>query len=121
MIDRSKVLEVLRGYDLDDLRIGMIASHSALDTADGAVEENFRTLAVCQEGREMPYVKYFRASRDKSGKIVGGMIDEVMMLKKFPQILEGERQDSLRAKNTLFVPNRSFTSYCGINAAVGCE
>lgn len=116
MIDRSKVLEVLEGYDLKDLRIGMIASHSALDTADGAVEENFRTLAVCQEGREKPYVKYFRADRDKKGKIVTGMIDEVMMLKKFPEILEQENQDILREKNTLFVPNRSFTSYCGIDA-----
>lgn len=116
MIDRSKVLEVLRGYDLDDLRIGMIASHSALDTADGAVEENFRTLAVCQEGREKPYVKYFRANRDESGRIVNGMIDEVMMLRKFPQILEQENQDILKEKNTLFVPNRSFTSYCGIDA-----
>jgi len=116
LIDRSKVLEVLEGYDLKNLRIGMIASHSALDTADGAVEENFRTLAVCQEGREKPYVKYFRADRDKSGKIVTGMIDEVMMLKKFPEILEQENQDILREKNTLFVPNRSFTSYCGIDA-----
>jgi len=116
LIDRSKVLEVLRGYDLDNLRIGMIASHSALDTADGAVEENFRTLAVCQEGREKPYVKYFRANRDKSGRIVNGMIDEVMMLKKFSQILEQENQDILKGKNTLFVPNRSFTSYCGIDA-----
>jgi len=116
LIDRSKVLEVLEGYDLEDLRIGMIASHSALDTADGAVEENFRTLAVCQEGREKPYVKYFRADRDKKGKIVTGMIDEVMMLKKFPEILEQENQDILREKNTLFVPNRSFTSYCGIYA-----
>lgn len=115
-MDRSKVLEVLRGYDLDDLRIGMIASHSALDTADGAVEENFRTLAVCQEGREKPYVKYFRAGRDKSGRIINGMIDEVLMLKKFSQILEQENQDFLKEKNTLFVPNRSFTSYCGIDA-----
>src|SRR5512137_388393 len=115
LIDRSRILEVLRGYDLDDLRIGMIASHSALDTADGAVEENFRTLAVCQEGREKPYVKYFRANR-QDGKIVNGMIDEVMMLKRFPEILEQENQDILREKNTLFVPNRSFTSYCGIEA-----
>jgi 5-formaminoimidazole-4-carboxamide-1-(beta)-D-ribofuranosyl 5'-monophosphate synthetase len=116
LIDRSKVLEVLRGYDLDDLRIGMIASHSALDTADGAVEENFRTLAVCQEGREKPYVKYFRANRDGSGRVMSGMIDEVMMLRKFPEILEPENQDILKEKNTLFVPNRSFTSYCGIDA-----
>ncbi|MDD1726583.1 MAG: formate--phosphoribosylaminoimidazolecarboxamide ligase family protein [Methanothrix sp.] len=116
MIDRSRILEVLRGYDLDDLRIGMIASHSALDTADGAVEENFRTLAVCQDGREKPYVKYFRASRDRSGKIVGGMIDEVMMLKRFSEIIEPENQNILKNKNALFVPNRSFTSYCGIDA-----
>jgi 5-formaminoimidazole-4-carboxamide-1-(beta)-D-ribofuranosyl 5'-monophosphate synthetase len=116
LIDRSRILEVLRGYDLDDLRIGMIASHSALDTADGAVEENFRTLAVCQEGREKPYVKYFRASRDVSGRIIGGMIDEVMMLKRFSEIIEPENQDILKNKNALFVPNRSFTSYCGIDA-----
>ncbi|MDM7939925.1 MAG: formate--phosphoribosylaminoimidazolecarboxamide ligase family protein [Methanothrix sp.] len=116
MIDRSKVLEVLKGYDLEDLRIGMIASHSALDTADGAVEEGFKTLAVCQEGREKPYVKYFRAVRDKKGKIAVGMIDEVMMLKKFSQILENENQDLLEEKSVLFVPNRSFTSYCGIDA-----
>ncbi|VVB72076.1 5-formaminoimidazole-4-carboxamide-1-(beta)-D-ribofuranosyl 5'-monophosphate synthetase [uncultured archaeon] len=116
MIDRSRVLEVLKGYDLEDLRIGMIASHSALDTADGAVEEDFRTLAVCQEGREKPYVKYFRANRDKKGKIMNGMIDEVMMLRRFPEILEPGNQEFLRSKNTLFVPNRSFTSYCGIDA-----
>lgn len=116
MIDRSKVLEVLRGYDLKNLRIGMIASHSALDTADGAVEENFKTLAVCQEGREKPYVKYFRAERDRKGKIITGMIDEVMMLKRFSDVLDPENQDILKEKNTLFVPNRSFTSYCGIDA-----
>lgn len=116
MIDRSRILEVLRGYDLDDLRIGMIASHSALDTADGAVEEDFRTLAVCKEGREKPYVKYFSASRDRSGRIVGGMIDEVMMLKRFSQIIEPENQEIIKNKNVLFVPNRSFTSYCGIDA-----
>lgn len=115
MIDRSKVREILEGYDLDDLRIGVIASHSALDTADGAVEEGFRTLAVCQEGREKPYVKYFRSQRS-GGRIVTGMIDEILMLKRFPQIMEQENQDLLRAKSTLFVPNRSFTSYCGIDA-----
>ncbi len=115
MIDRGKIEEVLEGYDLDNLRIGMIASHSALDTADGAVEENFRTLAVCQEGRELPYAKYFRASRIK-GKIATGMIDDVLMLKRFSDVMEQDNQDLLRSKNTLFVPNRSFTSYCGIDA-----
>jgi 5-formaminoimidazole-4-carboxamide-1-(beta)-D-ribofuranosyl 5'-monophosphate synthetase len=115
LIDRGKIEEVLEGYDLDNLRIGMIASHSALDTADGAVEENFRTLAVCQEGRELPYAKYFRACRTK-GKVVTGMIDDILMLKRFSDVIDQENQDLLRSKNTLFVPNRSFTSYCGIDA-----
>jgi 5-formaminoimidazole-4-carboxamide-1-(beta)-D-ribofuranosyl 5'-monophosphate synthetase len=118
LIDRSKIKEVLAEYDLDNLRIGMIASHSALDTADGAVEEGFKTLAICQEGREKPYVKYFRANRVK-GKTATGMIDEVMILKGFSEIMNPENQDFLRAKNTLFVPNRSFTSYCGIDAVEG--
>jgi len=116
VIDRSRILEILGEYNHSDLRIGMIASHSALDTADGAVEENFRTLAVCQEGREKPYVKYFRSNRDKKGKIIGGMIDDIVMLKKFSDVIQPENQDLLRSKNVLFVPNRSFTSYCGIDA-----
>jgi 5-formaminoimidazole-4-carboxamide-1-(beta)-D-ribofuranosyl 5'-monophosphate synthetase len=115
LIDRSEIKEVLAEYDLDNLRIGMIASHSALDTADGAVEEGFKTLAICQEGREKPYVKYFRADRVK-GKTSIGMIDEVMVLKGFSEIMDQENQDFLKMKNTLFVPNRSFTSYCGIDA-----
>ena len=115
MIDRSKIKEVLEGYDLSELRIGMIASHSALDTADGAVEEGFKTFAICQEGREKPYVKYFRADRI-NGKVATGMIDEVLILRKFADIIDSENQELLRSKNALFVPNRSFTSYCGIDA-----
>ena len=114
MIDGSRIGEVLEGYDLDNLRIAMVASHSALDTADGAAEEGFRTLAVCQEGREKPYVKYFRSQR-LSG-MVTGMIDEVLVLRRFSEIVEEENQSFLRAKNALFVPNRSFTSYCGMDA-----
>ena len=71
LIDRSRILEVLRGYDLDDLRIGMIASHSALDTADGAVEENFRTLAVCQEGREKPMLNTSAPAGTDRGELWG--------------------------------------------------
>jgi 5-formaminoimidazole-4-carboxamide-1-(beta)-D-ribofuranosyl 5'-monophosphate synthetase len=44
------------------------------------------------------------------------MIDDVLMLKRFPDVLDQENQEFLRSKNTLFVPNRSFTSYCGIDA-----
>ncbi|HOI68990.1 MAG: 5-formaminoimidazole-4-carboxamide-1-(beta)-D-ribofuranosyl 5'-monophosphate synthetase [Methanosaeta sp. PtaB.Bin087] len=115
MIDRSKILEVLEGYDLRGPMIGVVASHSALDTCDGAVEEGFRTLAVCQKGREKTYAKYFRTTR-VSGRVASGVVDEVRILNRFSDLIRSEQQDALISKSVLFVPNRSFTSYCGIDS-----
>lgn len=103
-------------YDLSAAKIGVMGSHSALDTCDGAVEEGFRTLAVCQEGRDTPYSRYFKAFRDRNGHVTRGMVDEVLLLPKFRDILRPEVMEDLRGRNTLFVPNRSFTSYCSIDA-----
>ena len=47
--------------------IGTVGSHSALDIADGAVTEGFRTLVLAQAGREATYQRYFRARRDAAG------------------------------------------------------
>lgn len=115
MIDRGRILEILEGYDLSDPLIGMIASHSALDTCDGAIEEGFRTLAICQKGREKTYAKYFRTNR-LDGVVISGVVDEVRILNKFSDIIESDQQESLISKNVLFVPNRSFTSYCSMDA-----
>jgi 5-formaminoimidazole-4-carboxamide-1-(beta)-D-ribofuranosyl 5'-monophosphate synthetase len=116
MIDRAEVLEVLQEYDLSRAKIGMIASHSALDVCDGAVEEGFRTVAVCQRGREKTYSIYFRAFRDPQGNVQRGVIDEVWVFDRFSEILKPENQRRLVEENILFIPNRSFTAYCGIDA-----
>lgn len=115
MIDRSKIQEILESYDLRDPLIGVIASHSALDTCDGAIEEGFRTMAVCQKGREKTYAQYFRTNRI-GNNVVSGVVDEVTILNKFQEIITKDQQDALKSKNVLFVPNRSFTSYCGMDA-----
>ncbi len=115
MIDRKKIIETLEDYDLTKAKIGVLGSHSALDTCDGAVEEGFTTLAVCQEGRDKTYSNYFKAFRDGRGKLKRGMVDEVILLKKFSEIMRQERMDRLRRENVLFVPNRSFTSYVSID------
>ncbi|RKX48591.1 MAG: 5-formaminoimidazole-4-carboxamide-1-(beta)-D-ribofuranosyl 5'-monophosphate synthetase, partial [Thermotoga sp.] len=47
MISRKEIQKIVEEYDLQDVKIGVIASHSALDVCDGAVEEGFRTIAVC--------------------------------------------------------------------------
>lgn len=111
MIAREKIFEIVDRYDLSKVKIGMVASHSALDVCDGAVEEGFRTVGVCQEGRDKTYSKYFKCQRDKNGKAVRGVVDEMWTLKKFDAMMDEKFQALLKRDNVLFVPNRSFTSY----------
>jgi len=114
MIPRSEIHEILRTYDLERVMIGVLASHSALDVCDGAIEEGFRTYAVCQKGRDATYTRYFRARRDHDGNIIRGVVDEALVLARFNEIMLPENQQLMRERNILFVPNRSFTSYCKI-------
>ncbi len=116
MIEREAVVEVLESYDSSSLRIATIGSHSALDVCDGATEEGFRTIAVCEAGRESPYVRYFRTVREKDGRVARGTVDEAWVLPKFQDLLSKASQDRLRKANAIFVPNRAFTSYCDLGA-----
>ncbi|WP_292465432.1 formate--phosphoribosylaminoimidazolecarboxamide ligase family protein [Methanolobus sp.] len=115
MINRKDIIEIIEGYDTDNIKIGSVASHSALDIFDGAIEEGFRTFAVCQQGRDKTYTEYFRSQRDIEGNVVRGIVDESICLKKFNEVISPENQKKLVDNNVLFIPNRSFTSYCGID------
>ena len=114
MIDREAIVEVLEAYDSSNIRVATIGSHSALDVCDGAVEEEFRTIAVCERGREAPYSRYFRAVRDSDGRATRGFVDDAIVVPKFRDVLAEKIQDHLRAQNAIFIPNRSFTSYCDL-------
>lgn len=116
MIDRNQILTNLKKYDLKKAKIGVIASHSALDTCDGAVSEGFRTMAVCQKGREKTFTNYFKTQRDTAGNIIRGVVDECLILEKFSDVLCPNIQEKMMENNILFIPNRSFVSYCGIDA-----
>lgn len=111
MLPRSEVQEIVSNYDKDRIKIGMVASHSALDGCDGAAEEGFPTLAVCQKGREKVYEQYFRSRRDAGGRLGRGFVDETWTFDRFREIMTPVNQERLRRENVLFVPNRSFTSY----------
>lgn len=91
--------EIVRSYDYENITIGVLGSHSALDVLDGAKRLGFNTLVVCQEGRVEPYNRFNR------------IIDDLIVLPKFSDIFT--IQEELREKNTIFVPNRSFAVYCG--------
>lgn len=114
MIEPKEITEVLSEYDLSKTTIGVLASHSALDVCEGAVEEGFRTYAVCEKGREKTYTQYFKAQR-QNGKLIRGIVDNADVYNKFNEILKPENQQKLRDNNAIFIPNRSFTSYCPID------
>lgn len=112
MIEREKILEILDSYDKENIVIGAIGSHSALDIADGAKEEGFKTLIVSQKGREKTYAQYFKQKKTRDG-LIKGFIDEVIVLEKFGKIID--IQEELRKRNVIFIPNRSFVVYTGID------
>jgi 5-formaminoimidazole-4-carboxamide-1-(beta)-D-ribofuranosyl 5'-monophosphate synthetase len=115
MISREKVLEALERYDLEKAKIGVLGSHSALDVCDGAVDEGFETLAICEKGREEPYTRYFKAERSPDGKLIRGMVDQTIVFDKFNEILLPESQERIIKENAIFVPHRSLVAYAGID------
>ncbi|MBW6517825.1 MAG: formate--phosphoribosylaminoimidazolecarboxamide ligase family protein [ANME-2 cluster archaeon] len=116
MIDRNEIIDILQEYNSTEYKIGTMASHSALDVFDGAVEEGFSTYAVCRSGREQTYTKYFKTACDEDGNVLRGVVDDWVVYDQFDEILQPDAQQNLIDNNVLFIPNRSFTSYCGIDA-----
>ncbi|KYK31353.1 MAG: 5-formaminoimidazole-4-carboxamide-1-(beta)-D-ribofuranosyl 5'-monophosphate synthetase [Theionarchaea archaeon DG-70-1] len=98
---REKVQNLVETYS-EDIHIGVLGSHSALEVGYGAREEGFKTVVVCQKGREKTYTKRYR-----------NLFDEVIVLEKFSGISNADVVTKLQGLNTIFVPNRSFSVYCG--------
>ena len=83
MLSKDNIAELVEDYDRMKLRIGMTASHSALDICDGAIEEGFPTVAYCKEGRHKTYANYFKAHRSPSGRVFRGMVDKAIVMPSF--------------------------------------
>ncbi len=87
-------------HNLNNTHLAMIGSHSALDVCRGAKDEGLKTIVLCEAGREKTYKKYYR-----------NIVDEAMLLKKFSDVATPDVTRALKAKNAIFVPNRSFEAY----------
>ncbi len=102
---QNKIKQVLMDYDPEEVHIGVLGSHSALEIASGAKQEGFKTVVVCQNGREKTYARYYR-----------NIFDKFIFLDKFSEITNPECVKALTELNTIFVPNRSFSVYAGYEA-----
>ncbi len=114
MIGKDAIAEIIEDYDRLKLRVGMTASHSALDICDGAIEEGFPTVAYCQNGRDKTYSKYFKTQRTVSGRVRRGMVDKAIVMDSFNDVMNPSMQEEMRKRNVIYIPNRSFTSYSSI-------
>ena len=114
MIGKDEIAGIIEDYDRLKLRVGMTASHSALDICDGAIEEGFPTVAYCQKGREKTYSQYFKTQRTVSGRVRRGMVDKSIVMDSFNDVMNQNMQAEMRKRNVIYIPNRSFTSYSKI-------
>ena len=110
MVERKKIQELANSYDKENITIGVLGGHSGLDVCRGAKKHGFRTIAVCQKGREKTYTKYYKTRKDGRG-----CVDETILLDKFSDITKPKIQEKLRQKNTIFIHNRYFWVYFDFN------
>lgn len=101
MIGPQQITPIVDRYDLKNVTVGTIGSHSALEVMDGAKDESMKTICICEKGRDLPYRRFKR------------LADEIMLLDKFSDILNRENQEKLRELNTVMIAHRAFTAYLG--------
>src|SRR5512139_3143113 len=98
MIDSKAVSKIIEKYDQSKLAIGTLGSHSSLNIFKGAKEEGFRTVCICKEKDAIMYQKY-------------PVVDELIIVKDFTELLSEQLQERLRKLNVVLIPHGSFTAY----------
>src|SRR3989338_812634 len=106
MISQKQISKILESYDKNNITIGVLGGHSALDVCRGAHVHGFKTIVVAQKGREKTYAKYYKRREGI------GFVDDVIVVNKFSDIVKKEVQEELSKRNTIFVHNRYFWVYC---------
>jgi len=105
--DHPAIATTLASYDLQQLTLCSIGSHSALEVAAGANAAGLRNLIVAERGRERTYTEHFAKRTDPPR----GCIDQTIVLDRFSDILDAHVQSALIAANAIFLANRSFEVY----------
>ncbi len=93
---RERILKVLKGYDLEDLKIGTLGSHSALNILRGAKDEGFETVCICRPKERIIYESF-------------GVADHIIEVEDFGDLFR--IQDKLIEENVILIPHGSFNAY----------
>lgn len=106
MVKQAEAAQIVSGYDKQNIRIGSLGGHSALDVCRGAKAEGFETVVVAQRGRDQTYTKHFKTRGNR------GCVDHVILVDSFADIVRPDVQQQLRDLNVVFVHSRYFWVYC---------
>jgi 5-formaminoimidazole-4-carboxamide-1-(beta)-D-ribofuranosyl 5'-monophosphate synthetase len=101
MIPKEDVLEILDGYDKQDLTIATICSHSSLQIFHGARLEGFKTIGICI-GQPPRFYDAFPLAKP----------DRFVCLESYKALLD--YSDSLVSENAIIIPHGSLVEYLGI-------
>jgi 5-formaminoimidazole-4-carboxamide-1-(beta)-D-ribofuranosyl 5'-monophosphate synthetase len=86
--------DILTGYDVKNLTVGVLGGHSGLDVCHGAKQHGFKTVCVARKGREKTYDRYFKTRGSR------GCIDETIVVENFSDVLDTKIQKKLQSLNT---------------------
>ncbi len=92
--------ELLRGYDVDDLTVATVCSHTSLQIFHGARKEGYKTLGICLGPQPRFYEAFPRAAPDA-----------FLSIERYTDLLRLEQQ--LRAQNVVVIPTGSIVEYLG--------
>jgi len=84
--------------DFKEYTIATLGSHTALQILKGAKDEGFRTICICEKGKDQPYLSY-------------GVADEIIYVDSFKDFFSIEQE--LIDKNAIVIPHGSFVAYLG--------
>jgi len=89
---------LIQSYQKNDLCIGTLGSHSALNIFKGAKEEGFKTVCVCKKENAIIYRKF-------------PLVDNLIIVEDFSELLSDSLQEKLQSLNVILIPHGSFTAY----------
>lgn len=98
----TEIDRILDSYNKNEITIGTIGSHSALNIFKGAKDEGLRTVCVCKKDDEIVYRRF-------------PVTDEIILVKDFGELLDEAVQERLRALNTILIPHGSFNAYLNLD------
>ena len=99
--EMTEVKEIISNYDKDNIRIGVLASHSALQILHGAKKEGFETVLITIPERENFYANFQH------------LIDKFVRINTWKDICRDEVVKKLQKLNVIIVPHGSMVEYVG--------